>query len=375
MTRSIRGAMRFSLAIATLMLAALMLTACSSEAVRFLSDVEAGPGASALKDATPRPQRRAHAVPGTEADLYVPGESARARMVLVPGLSEDGRRDPRLVPFAESLARTGFLVLVPDLPAARALRADAADAEAIAAAVAAMPDGPGPLGVAAISYAAGPAFLAALDPATASRVDFVITLGAYHDTETLATFLATGAHRGPGESDWRQGRPDAEALWLFLLANAASLPDPDDAEALRTVAAARLRGRTGPDPATLGEDARAVLALADETDPEAVPDRLAALPAPLRDTLSALSLAEAGLDRFVPCAILIHGRADPVVPWTESVRLARALPQGRSRLHLIPGLDHIDPATLPLRGRLRLLSATEDLLAARDGADACAAVP
>lgn len=355
--------------------AALLLAGCGGEAVRFLGDVESGPGPSALKDTTPRPQRRAHAVPGTAADLYIPGENPRARMVLVPGLSEDGRRDPRLVPFAESLARTGFLVLVPDLPAARALRADAADAEAIAAAVAAIPEGPGPLGVAAISYAAGPAFLAALDPATATRIDFVITLGAYHDTEALATFLATGAHRGPGETAWREGRPDAEALWLFLLANAASLPDPDDAEALRAVAVARLRGAPDPDPARLGEDTRALLALADETDPDAMPARIADLPAPLRRSLAALSLADTGLDQFKPCAILIHGRNDPVVPWTESVHLARALPSGRSRLHLIAGLDHIDPAALPLRGRLGLLAATEDLLAARDGADPCAGTP
>lgn len=351
-------------------LALILLAGCAHEPARFLADVEAGPGRSALKEATPAPTREAFAVPGTQADLYRPGTTPRARIVLVPGLSEAGRRDARLVPFAESLARVGFLVVVPDLPAARRLSADAADAEAAAAAVRALPATPGPAGLAAISYAAGPAFLAALRPEVAARLDFIATLGAYHDTEAMLTFLVTGAYRAPDAAAWRAGTPRPEALWLFVLANAAALPDPRDVAWLRRTAEARLARRPGPPVSEAGEDARAVLALADERDPEAVPGRIAALPEGLRSALARLSLADAELGRLGVCAILVHGTRDPVIPWTESVRLARALP--RARLHLVPGLDHVDPAGLPLGGRLALLQAAEDLLAARDGADVCA---
>lgn len=351
-------------------LALTLLAACAHEPARFLADVEAGAGPSALKAATPAPTREAFAVPGTEADLYRPGTPARARIVLVPGLSEAGRRDARLVPFAESLARAGFLVLVPDLPAARRLSADASDADAVAAGVLALPETPGPAGIAAISYAAGPAFLAALRPEVASRLDFIATLGAYHDTTAMLTFLVAGAYRAPGETEWRFGRPRPEALWLFVLANAAALPDARDVAWLRRVAEARLAGRPAPPPDTgASAGARAVLALAEERDPEAVPGRLAALPAALRAALDRLSLADAALGGLGVCAILVHGTADPVIPWTESVRLAQALP--RARLHLVPELDHVDPAGLSFAGRLALLQAAEDLLAARDGADPC----
>ncbi|WP_202614918.1 S9 family peptidase, partial [Elioraea sp. Yellowstone] len=112
-------------------------------------------------------------------------------------------------------------------------------------------------------------------------------------------------------------------------------------------------------------------ALAEERDPEAVPRRIAALPGPLRAALDRLSLADAPLGGLRVCAILVHGTADPVIPWTESVRLARALP--RARLHLVPELDHVDPRGLAFAGRLALLQAAEDLLAARDGADPCGA--
>ncbi|WP_439577088.1 alpha/beta fold hydrolase [Elioraea sp.] len=352
-------------------LALTLLAACVHEPARLLADIEAGPGPSALKQATPAPTREAFAVPGTEADLYRPGIPARARIVLVPGLSEAGRRDARLVPFAESLARVGFLVVVPDLPAARGLSADASDAEAVAAAVRALPEAPGPAGIAAISYAAGPAFLAALRPEVAPRLDFIATLGAYHDTDAMLTFLVAGAHRAPGETAWRFGRPRPEALWLFVLANAAALPEPRDVAWLREVAEARLAGRPAPPAREIGVGARAVLALADERDPDAVPRRIAALPDPLRGALGRLSLADAPLGRLPVCAILVHGARDPVIPWTESVRLAQALP--RARLHLVPDLDHVDPRGLSFAGRLSLLQAAEDLLAARDGSDVCAA--
>lgn len=352
-------------------LALSLLAACAHEPARFLADVEAGPGPSALKETTPAPTRAPFAVPGTEADLYRPGTTARARIVLVPGLSEAGRRDIRLVPLAESLARVGFLVVVPDLPAARRLSADASDAEAVAAAVLALPDTPGPAGLAAISYAAGPAFLAALRPDVAARLDVIATLGAYHDIEAMLTFLVTGAYRAPGATAWRFGTPRPEALWLFVLANAAALPDARDVAWLRRTAEARLAGRPGPHLAEAGPAARAVLALAEERDPDAVPARIAALPEMLRTALARLNLADSALGGLGVCAILVHGTRDPVIPWTESLRLARALP--RVRLHLVPDLDHVDPRGLSFPGRLALLQAAEDLLAAREGVDVCAA--
>lgn len=352
------------------LLALILLAGCASEPARLLADIEAGPGPSALKAATPAPTREGFAVPGTAADLYRPGMPARARIVLVPGLSEWGRRDPRLVPFAESLARVGFLVLVPDLPAARRLSADAADAEAVAAAVRALPPAPGPAGLAAISYAAGPAFLAAARPEIAERLAFVATLGAYHDTAAMVTFLVSGAYRVPGEAAWRTGTPRPEALWQFVLANAAALPEAGDVAWLHAVARARLGGQPAPPGVGIGAGARAVLALAEERDPDAVPGRIAALPAVLRAALDRLSLAGLPLETFAPCVLLVHGTRDPVIPWSESLRLARRLP--RARLHLVPGLDHVDPAGLGLAGRIALLQAAEDLLALRDGRDVCA---
>ncbi len=353
-----------------LLLALSLLAGCGGEAGRLLGDIEAGPGPSDLKASTPAPSLKPVTVAGHPADLWVPGEEPLARLVLVPGLSEQGRRDARLVPLAQSLARARFLVLVPELPAARRLSADAADAAVIEAAIDALPEGPGPAGVAAISYAAGPAFLAAAR--AGKRLGFVATLGAYQSTEAVVTFLATGAWRNPGETGWRQGRPARGSVWLFLLANAASLPDAGDRALLAEIARRRLAGI---DAATLAgrltPSGAAVLALAEENDPDAIPRRINDLPSGMQNSLEALTLTPERLAGFAACAILVHGEEDPIVPPSESRRLAAMLGD-RAVLHVIPGLDHIDPRGLSLAGRLAMLESARDLLAARDGADPCA---
>lgn len=347
------------------------LGGCASEPARLLADIEAGGRPSALRAETPAPTRTAHPVPGTAADLYRPAGAARARLVVVPGLAEAGRRDARLVAFAETLARVGFLVLVPDLPAASRGSADALDAEAVASAVLALPEPPLPTGLIGISYAAGPAWIAAAGPRLAGRVDFVVTLGAYRDPYAMVAFLATGAYRAPEDAAWRRGAPRAEALWRFLAANAGALPNAADAASLRAIAEARLSGRPGP--AATAEAVRAVLALAEERDPDAIPARLAALPPGLRARLSALSLVPLPLSAFRGCALLLHGTRDPVIPWTESLRLSRDLAPGHARLHLIEGLNHVDAVGLGPGGRLAALGAARDLLELRDGANPCAA--
>ncbi|MGK2927051.1 MAG: hypothetical protein ACSLE2_15665, partial [Lysobacterales bacterium] len=63
--------------------------------------------------------------------------------------------------------------------------------------------------------------------------------------------------------------------------------------------------------------------------------------------------------------ILVHGLDDDIIPYTESVSLADALPPGRSRLFLLEGLHHVDRE---LRGldAWRLWRALRALLAQRD---------
>ena len=96
---------------------------------------------------------------------------------------------------------------------------------------------------------------------------------------------------------------------------------------------------------------------------------MAALPARARAVLAALDPALRDLSGLPACVVALHGEADPVVPWTEALALARAVP--RARPVLVPGFGHIGTGEIPLAGKLRLIEAARALLDWRDGRDPC----
>jgi len=304
------------------------------------------------------------------ADLYAPGGAGLLPgIVLLPGASPDGKDEPRLVAFAGQLAAAGFRVLVPDSESLRQLRVDAEDALLAADAVALLAGAGGRVGIAAISYAAGPAVLAALRPDTRERVGFILAVGGYHDGTALVTYVTTGHYRGPGEADWRHREPNAYGKWVFVLSNTARLEDKRDAALLGGIALRKLQdlgAGIGDLVVQLGPEGRSVYALVDNRDPEAVPGLLAALPAPLLVELQALDLARQDLSPLAARLILIHGRDDPIVPYTESLRLAAAAPAGGVELHLLDSLAHVELSVASLRDGWELFQAAWDLLAARD---------
>ena len=374
-----------------LALAALLLpTACSPqravEAKRLLADVAARDGPSALKERTEPPRReevryRVEGRPGL-ADLYTPADGATAALVVVPGLTPEGKDDALLVPFVTSLARTRFEVLVPDIENFRRQQVRAEDAQPVADAIRHLSerggDAPRPVGLVAISYAAGPALLAALEPETGRRVAFIGLIGGYHDMEAVTAFFTTGYFRGASEEDWRYREPNVYGKWFFVESNAPRLADQRD-RTLLTEMARRKRADPAADVAELagrlGPEGRSVHALLENQDPERVPALIAQLPAAIREPLAALDLKRRDLSRLRAQVILIHGRDDPIIPVTESEALARALPASRTRLYIVDNLGHVALGPGGLGDIFRLWEAAyrilqeRDRMAAADGED------
>lgn len=333
-----------------------LLYGCSAadrEAVLVLRHLAGGSEPSRLQAETPAPRRReiryrvdhrAH-----RGDLYEPAETARAAIVLVPGVQRRGKDDPRLVDFAETLARTRFRVLVPALPGLRELRIGAGHVQAVADALRHLraleePSGlPGRTGLAAFSYAAGPTLLAALRPGTRERVDFVLAIGGYHDLKQVVAFFTTGYYQQDGE--WRHMTPNEYGKWVFVLANLERLDDASDRSILRRMAERRLTDSTASvdDLAPgLAPQGRALYRLLENRDPERTPALIAALPAGIRSDLAALDLADKDLNALRAHVILVHGRDDDIIPYTQSIALAERLPPGQVDLYLVDGLFHVD---------------------------------
>jgi pimeloyl-ACP methyl ester carboxylesterase len=305
--------------------------------------------------------------PGVSAapppDLYRPGHPRSGPwpgLVLVHGLTPDGKGDARLAWTADRLARAGFAVAVPELPALRAERLRREDAVIVRDTVLGLGRHPAvrrePVAVIAVSVGLGPVALALGDRALADRVRVVLALGGYAQARELVRYFTTGAYafgaiRG-------QAAVDPALAWAFLARNLDLVPDARD----RALVAGAVPG--APPPADAGPGAQAVLALMRNRDPARVDGLLAALPAETRELLDALSPAP-HLGRTRVRLLLVHGRDDPAIPFTESLRLAAAAP-GRARLVLVGLIGHVEgqaPAWRRLADLVRLWSVCYELLA------------
>jgi pimeloyl-ACP methyl ester carboxylesterase len=292
--------------------------------VAFLTEFLSHGRAPLLSSLTAPPSRRPVAGAGADIQL-VSGQAGNAPLVLVHGFAPEGNRDPRLLAAATLLARAGFAVAVPTVPGLTRGRLRPDDADPVVAALALRP---GPTTMVAVSVGAGPAFLAAADPRVSGRVSTLVVLGGYASARELVRFFLTGEyaygrHRG-------RVAHDPEVVRAFVAANADLVPAPLGAG--------------------LAAGNRASVDVALETL------------APLLEALSPERVAPRLQGRLV----LIHGRGDPAVPFTETLRLAAARPAGTTVV-LVGVVDHVGGAARShgVRDLLTLGAATYAMMARR----------
>ena len=352
-----------------------------SEAGLALEDLASGVTSSRLAALVPRPAREStRFMTGGEeraADLYRPSQGARAGIVLIPGVAAGGRRDARVVAVATTLARLDFAVLVPDMPGVRRYRMRSSDVREVADAFAWLASRPGlappgHTGIAGFSYGAGPVLLAALQPDIRERVRFVLAVGGYYSLENVVTYLTTGYYRvdepaglAVPPAGLRSVHPYSKSA--FIRSNLDLLERPADRGFFRSYATYITDNRMDMDepiPASLAPDAQAFHDLLTNHLPARVPVLLGRLSPRMRTELEGINPAAHDLSRLRANVILLHGRGDNLIPYTESIALAGALPERQVQLFLIDGLAHVD--FRPLAHDVpQLLAVMEALLAER----------
>lgn len=353
------GRRKRSLAVASLLglFSVAAWSACSPvrayEAALVLADMAAGEGPSRLKATTPAPVRESvdYRVDGRarSADVYRPGEGrARAGLVLVPGAVPEGRHEPRIVAFAQTLARAGFAVLVPEMTGFTELTLQPRDIREVADAFAWLaashelaPDGRA--GMAALSYAVGPVVLAALDERIRERVRFILAVGGYHSMTRALRFLTTGWFEHAGR--WHSLEADPYGQLVLALSARPFLNERDRAvvEAMVERRMADPGAALGDLAAALGVEGRAVYALVTNRDRDRFSVLFEAMPAAMKRDLNALDPASHDLTRLTGRLILVHGRNDRLIPYSETLALANAVGQERARVFLIHRvLGHVD---------------------------------
>jgi dienelactone hydrolase len=293
------------------------------------------------------------AVGDTPADLYRPSGRVRGGLVLVPGLSRLGKDHPAFRRLARSLARVGFVVLAPDFSGLRAFQVRETDVPTIVEAVRALArEAPRPIGILGFSFGAGPALLAAADPSIRDEVDVVGSFGGYWDLADVIRFITTGWFEDDG--GWQQVPQQPYNRWKLLTALAPFVADPLERGRLQRLADLKLdqpAGEITPEVHALGPEGRRLFALVENHERDRVADLLASLTPGIRETMRRLSPSTAV--RGVRARLLIaHGRHDDSIPYTESLRLARAAPK-LGRVAIFEDFAHAFPSEGGWRTRLR----------------------
>ncbi|MGH2995290.1 MAG: alpha/beta hydrolase family protein, partial [Gaiellaceae bacterium] len=266
-------------------------------------------------------------VAGTPATVARPGGGGPwPALVIVNGATVLGRREPALQRFVRGLARAGYLAVLPDLPGlanGEVGRRTVAATVAVARSVADSPDARhGRVGLVGVSVGTSLALLAAEDPSLADSVSIVAGTAPYADLAELIRLATTGHYREgnllvPYEVDPFLAVAAARSL-------AAALPPGPERSALTSLAAeidedaddplAPLR--TLPLEA-LGPDARSLLELLGNRDPQRFDALYAALPAEARTEIARLSpLTHA--ERLRAPVELASAPDDPYVPPAEA---------------------------------------------------------
>jgi dipeptidyl aminopeptidase/acylaminoacyl peptidase len=240
------------------------------------------------------------------ADLFTPGRESQAgpqrrypALILALGVTLREADRPTLLQFADSLTRIGFVVLWP-----RGAPLDAGawlpeEPETFVASVRYLEAldavDPGRISMFGFSIGASIALVAASEPQIAEHVHAVVSFGGYYDMlaylESLATrsvsFDGQSTPWEPSEDALTQARAVLEASQMRSMLDAVQAPAPEAARArLRSVASTELQDLRRLSPA----------------------DHLATLGAKV---------------------YILHDQGDQYVPFVESIKLRRALPDHR----------------------------------------------
>jgi pimeloyl-ACP methyl ester carboxylesterase len=263
-------------------------------------------------------------------------------------------------------------VLVPEIPNIRALKVSAADNAFVADAIEELAQRFGgrterSVALVAISFAVGPALLAAGETQAGRRIRFAVAIGGYYDIDAAIGFATTGAYRLP-DGSWRNQTPNASAKFVLLRGNADRVSNLADRARLAQIADRRMANPAADVSdllARLGAEGRAVYELIDNRDRERVADLIARLPEAIRQELRRLDLKGRDLPWLAGPILLVHGEDDAVIPAGESAKLAAAL-DPRAELYMIERFAHVDAGGAGFSDSLRLWNAAIRVLEERD---------
>ncbi|MCI0438475.1 MAG: hypothetical protein L0177_05020 [Chloroflexi bacterium] len=282
------------------------------------------------------------------ADLYVPGSgSNHSAVLLFLGVNPAGRNDPRVVGLAESLARTGTVVMIPWSDTMTQKRIAIEEMDNLVHAFLYLRGreevDPGRMGMGGFCVGASLATVAAQDPRIRDDVRFVNFFGGYFSAEDLVKSVVTRSRFYGGEVEsWSPDKLSVEVVRTHLI---EGLQDPGERELLRYAFFENPQAVV--DVERLSGEAQAVYRLLAGPTLEEADALIGRLPSETLDSLRRIS-PSARIEDLKAKALIMHDREDALVPSEESRRLAEALEADNEVYYTEFSLfQHVDP-TQPL---------------------------
>jgi acetyl esterase/lipase len=306
--------------------------------------------ARVVRSLTPEPHFETLDLDGVPVEVVRPARDGLwPAFHFVNGAHPERRREPIVQRVTHGLARAGFVVALPDLPGLGdgELTPRTFDAaRAVTRLVADRPDvRDGQVAVAGVSAGAGIALVTAADPELADRVSVVAAVVPFADIERIAGLATTSRYEQNGASE----HFEVTALMRRVVARSlvTALPPGDDRSALLELLRAQdpddvdaVRCLTEPG-RELGAEARSVVELLLNEDPERFRDLYRALPPELVDRLRSLSPAACAAAVRAPVEA-IAPPDDPYFPLPEAEAIVALVAHGRLTVTRV--LDHTRPS-------------------------------
>jgi dienelactone hydrolase len=276
--------------------------------------------------------------------LYVPQDVKNpGGVLLLHGVHHLGIEDPRMWSLARSLASAGVLVMTPELHDLTDYRVTPQTIDVIGdSAVVLSTRMNQAVGVIGLSFAGGLSLLTAAKPEYAPKIGFVLAIGSHDDMGRVARFFAANVITKPDNAE----TPFQAHEYGVLVLAYAHLEDffsPPDIPVAREILRQRLWEL--PD----AEQNTAALSPAGKTELDELLHHRDLLREPL---LQEIKLHKAEMDSVSPHSTisslhmpvyLLHGAGDTIIPASETLWLAKDLPQQSVKATLIsPALVHVN---------------------------------
>jgi pimeloyl-ACP methyl ester carboxylesterase len=276
--------------------------------------------------------------------LYIPQDVKNpGGVLLLHGVHHLGIEDPRMWSLARALASAGVLVMTPELRDLTDYRVTPQTIDVIGdSAVVLSTRMNKAVGVIGLSFAGGLSLLTAAKPEYAPKVGFVLAIGSHDDMGRVARFFAANVIAKPDSAE----TPFQAHEYGVLVLAYAHLEDffsPQDVPLAREILRQRLWEL--PD----AEKNTAALSPAGKTELDELLHHRDLLREPL---LQEIKLHKAEMESVSPHSTisslhmpvyLLHGAGDTIIPASETLWLAKDLPQQSVKATLIsPALVHVN---------------------------------